>query len=406
MENPQPAIRSLFPALSQKVYGKPLIYLDNGATTQKPQQVIDRVSHWYSLENSNIHRGGHYLSNQGTVAYESARNAIAGFIRAKHSHEIIFTKGTTESINLLAATLGRMLVHKGDEVLVSGMEHHSNFVPWQQLCLDRNADFKLIPLNAIGEIDLVAYENLLETRPKIVAFTHVSNVLGTINPIREMIEMAHRYDIPVVIDAAQSVAHFPLNVQELDCDFLAFSGHKMYGPMGIGVLYGKEKWLHVIPPYQFGGEMVDIVEDQHTSFNVLPFKFEAGTPNVEAVLGLEAAVGFIQEVGFPFIIQHEEHLLHYAIEQLKTIDNLRFIGQAKHQAGVVSFVIGDLHPYDLGMILDKLGIAVRTGHHCAQPVMKRFKLQGTLRASLALYNTTEDIDSLVAGLRMAVAMLS
>jgi cysteine desulfurase/selenocysteine lyase len=399
-------IRSQFPALDQKVYGKQLVYLDNGATTQKPVIVIDRLRKWYELENSNIHRGVHYLSNQGTVAFENARKSVASFIGAKHPHEVIFTKGTTESINLIASTLGKMLVHEGDSVLVTGMEHHSNFVPWQQLCHERKARFLIAEVKENGELNLDQFAELLKQKPKIVSFTHISNVLGTINPIKEMIRMAHEYDIPVVIDAAQSVAHLKTDVKELDCDFLVFSGHKMYAPMGVGVLYGKEKWLNSMPPYQFGGEMVDEVDFQETTFNVLPFKFEAGTPNVGAVLALESAIQFIEDIGFQNITKHEEELLQYAIRQLKTVDNLRFIGQAEHQAGVISFLLGYIHPYDAGMIVDKLGIALRTGHHCAQPVMKQFGIVGTMRASFAVYNTFEDVDALVTSLKRAVMMLS
>jgi cysteine desulfurase/selenocysteine lyase len=299
-----------------------------------------------------------------------------------------------------------MLVHEGDSVLVTGMEHHSNFVPWQQLCHERKARFLIAEVKENGELNLDQFAELLKQKPKIVSFTHISNVLGTINPIKEMIRMAHEYDIPVVIDAAQSVAHLKTDVKELDCDFLEFSGHKMYAPMGVGVLYGKEKWLNSMPPYQFGGEMVDEVDFQETTFNVLPFKFEAGTPNVGAVLALESAIQFIEDIGFQNITKHEEELLQYAIRQLKTVDNLRFIGQAEHQAGVISFLLGYIHPYDAGMIVDKLGIALRTGHHCAQPVMKQFGIVGTMRASFAVYNTFEDVDALVTSLKRAVMMLS
>jgi cysteine desulfurase/selenocysteine lyase len=399
-------IRPQFPALDQKVYGKQLVYLDNGATTQKPVIVIDRLRKWYELENSNIHRGVHYLSNQGTVAFENARKSVATFIGAKHPYEVIFTKGTTESINLIVSTLGKILVQEGDSVLVTGMEHHSNFVPWQQLCHERKARFLIAEVKENGELDMDQFAELLKQKPKIVSFTHISNVLGTINPIKEMIRMAHEYDIPVVIDAAQSVAHMKTDVQELDCDFLVFSGHKMYAPMGVGVLYGKEKWLNAMPPYQFGGEMVDEVGFQETTFNVLPFKFEAGTPNVGAVLALESAIQFIEDIGFQNITKHEEELLQYAIKQLKTVDSLRLIGQAEYQAGVISFLLGSIHPYDAGMIVDKLGIALRTGHHCAQPVMKQFGIVGTMRASFAVYNTFEDVDALVTSLKRAVMMLS
>jgi cysteine desulfurase/selenocysteine lyase len=399
-------VRSQFPALSQYVYNKPLVYFDNAATTQKPLVVIDRLKLWYELENSNIHRGVHYLSQQGTIAFETARKTVAAFLNAKETHEIIFTKGTTDSINLLASSLGRLLVNEGDSVLVTGMEHHSNFVPWQQLCLEKKANLLVAAITDSGEVDLEDYKSLLEKRPKIVSITHISNVLGTINPIEEMIRLAHEYNIPVVIDGAQSVAHQKIDVQALNCDFFAFSGHKLYAPMGVGVLYGKEEWLNAMPPYQFGGEMVNQVSIKETLFNDLPFKFEAGTPNVGAVLGLESAIHFIEMTGIEQIGLHEEQLLHYALEKLKEIDQIRFIGHPKKQAGVISFLIGNIHPFDAGMIIDKLGIAIRTGHHCAQPVMERYGIPGTMRASFAAYNTFEEIDIFVAAVKKAVLMLS
>lgn len=399
-------VRSQFPALSQYVYNKPLVYFDNAATTQKPLVVIDRLKLWYELENSNIHRGVHYLSQQGTIAFETARKTVAAFLNAKETHEIIFTKGTTDSINLLASSLGRLLVNEGDSVLVTGMEHHSNFVPWQQLCLEKKANLLVAAITDSGEIDLEDYKSLLEKRPKIVSITHISNVLGTINPIEEMIRLAHEYNIPVVIDGAQSVAHQKIDVQALNCDFFAFSGHKLYAPMGVGVLYGKEEWLNAMPPYQFGGEMVNQVSIKETLFNDLPFKFEAGTPNVGAVLGLESAIHFIEMTGIEQIGLHEEQLLHYALEKLKEIDQIRFIGHPKKQAGVISFLIGNIHPFDAGMIIDKLGIAIRTGHHCAQPVMERYGIPGTMRASFAAYNTFEEIDIFVAAVKKAAFMLS
>jgi cysteine desulfurase/selenocysteine lyase len=398
-------IRSQFPALHQQVYNKPLVYLDNAATTQKPQIVIDRLKTWYEMENSNIHRGVHYLSQQGTVAFESARKTVSTFLNTKFTHEIIFTKGTTDSINLLASSLGKLLVNEGDAVLVSGMEHHSNFVPWQQLCIERKANFLVVGITGTGEIDIEQYKLLLEKRPKIISIAHISNVLGIINPIEEMIRLAHNYDIPVVIDGAQSVCHQKIDVQQLDCDFFAFSGHKMYAPMGVGVLYGKEKWLNAMPPYQFGGEMVSQVSRQETTFNELPFKFEAGTPNIGAVLGLETAIQFIESVGIEQIAVHEEKLIRYALKKLQEIDRLRFIGNALKQASVISFLIGDIHPYDLGMIIDKLGIAIRTGHHCAQPVMEYFGIHGTMRVSFAMYNTFEEIDTFVAAVKKAALML-
>lgn len=398
-------IRSQFPALLQQVYNKPLVYFDNAATTQKPQIVIDRLKTWYEHENSNIHRGVHYLSQQGTVAFETARKTVAAFLNAKETHEIIFTKGTTDSINLLASSLGKLLVSEGDSVLVTGMEHHSNFVPWQQLCFEKKANFLVAAITDSGEVDLEDYKKLLKKRPRIVSITHISNVLGTINPIEEMIRLAHHYDIPVVIDGAQSVCHQKIDVQQLDCDFFAFSGHKMYAPMGVGVLYGKEKWLNAMPPYQFGGEMVSQVSSQETTFNELPFKFEAGTPNVGAVLGLETAIQFIESVGIEQIAVYEEKLIRYALKKLQDVDHLRFIGNPINQASVISFLIGDIHPYDLGMIIDKLGIAIRTGHHCAQPVMEYFGIHGTMRVSFAMYNTFEEIDTFVAAVKKAALML-
>ncbi len=399
-------IRSQFPALNQSVYNKPLVYFDNGATTQKPQMVIERLKSWYEQENSNIHRGVHYLSQQGTIAFENARKTVADFVNAQYQHEIIFTKGTTDSINLLASSLGNLLVHDGDSVLVTGMEHHSNFVPWQQLCIEKKATFHVTEITDQGEIDLANYQLHLEKKPKIVAIAHISNVLGTINPIAEMIELAHKYAIPVVIDGAQAIAHQHIDVQSLDCDFYAFSGHKMYAPMGVGVLYGKEKWLNSMRPYQFGGEMVSQVSEQETTFNELPFKFEAGTPNVGAVLGLESAIKFLQDIGIENVKKYENELMHYALKRLSEIENLRLIGNPAHRAGVISFVIDEIHPYDLGMIMDKLGMAIRTGHHCAQPVMHHFGIPGTLRISFALYNTFDEIDSFVEALKKAILMLS
>jgi len=399
-------VRMQFPTLNQHVYGKQLVYFDNAASTQKPQVVINRLKTWYELENSNIHRGVHYLSQQGTAAFENARKTVAAFLNASQTYEIIFTKGTTDSINLLASSLGKLLIQEGDSVLVTGMEHHSNFVPWQQLCIEKKAHFLVANITSNGEVDLDQFKTLLESKPKIVSITHVSNVLGTINPIAEMIRMAHEFDATVVIDGAQSVCHQQIDVQALDCDFFAFSGHKMYAPMGVGVLYGKEKWLNAMPPYQFGGEMVNQVSVEETSFNELPFKFEAGTPNVEAVLGLETAIQFIDEIGIDVISMHESKLLIYAIKRLEEIDKLRFIGNSAKQAAVISFMIGNIHPYDAGMIIDKLGIAIRTGHHCAQPVMNYFGITGTMRASFAVYNTFEEIDIFVAALKKAALMLS
>lgn len=398
-------LRNQFPALHQRVFGKPLVYLDNAATTQKPQLVIDRITKYYSYENCNIHRGVHYLSQEATAAFEDVRTKVAGFIHAAKSEEIIFTKGTTESINLLAGSLDGFLIGIGDSVLVTGMEHHSNLVPWQQLCKRNQAKLLVAELDDRGEVFLEQFGKLLEQKPKLVAITHISNALGTINPVKEMIAMAHANDIPVLIDGAQSVAHMHVDVQDLDCDFFVFSGHKMYGPMGVGVLYGKEKWLDKMPPWQFGGEMVDQVSLQKTTFNQLPFKFEAGTPNVAGVLGLGAAIEFLNQTGLGKIGQHEHQLLDLAMEKLRSVQGIRFIGNAKNRAGVISFVVDGTHPTDIGTLVDKMGVAVRTGHHCAQPVMTRFDVPGTVRASFALYNTAEEVEVFAAAVQKAAGML-
>ncbi len=398
-------LRNQFPALHQHVYGKPLVYLDNAATTQKSQLVIDRITKYYSYENCNIHRGVHYLSQEATAAFEDVRAKVAGFIHAAKTEEIIFTKGTTESINLLAGSLDGFLIGTGDSVLVTGMEHHSNLVPWQQLCKRNQAKLLVAELDDRGDVSLAQYGKLLEQKPKLVAITHISNALGTINPVKEMIAMAHAIDIPVLIDGAQSVAHMRVDVQDLDCDFFVFSGHKMYGPMGVGALYGKEKWLEQMPPWQFGGEMVDQVSLQETTFNQLPFKFEAGTPNVAGVLGLGAAMDFLNQTGLEKIGQHEHQLLELAIDKLQSIPGIRFIGSANNRAGVISFVVDGTHPADIGTLVDKMGVAVRTGHHCAQPVMTRFDVPGTVRASFALYNTAEEVEVFAAAVQKAVNML-
>ncbi|MBQ2188474.1 MAG: cysteine desulfurase [Bacteroidales bacterium] len=411
-------IRKQFPVLDQQVYGKPLVYFDNAATTQKPLCVIERERDYYLHENCNIHRGVHYLSQMATEAYENARKTVAQFINARQPQEIVFTRGTTESLNLLATSLGQLLVGEGDKVVVSAMEHHSNMVPWQQF-LDRINRTELDRINKInrinnllvirmdknGVLDLNHYEELLKQRPKIVSIAHISNTLGTVNPIKEMIAMAHKYDIPVVVDGAQSMAHQVIDVQDLDCDFYVFSGHKMYAPMGIGGLYGKMEWLEKMPPYQFGGEMVDTVSFEKTTFNKVPFKFEAGTPNVGAALGLETAVKFIQSFDRQEVETYEDELLRYATEQLSGIEGMRFIGQAPKRNGLVSFVIDGIHPYDLGTIIDKMGVAVRTGHHCAEPVMTFFGIPGTVRASFAMYNTKEEIDIFVKAVDKAANML-
>ena len=399
------SIRKQFPILDQEVYGKPLVYFDNAATTQKPLCVIERERAYYLNENCNIHRGVHYLSQKATEAYENARKTVADFIHAREAREVIFTRGTTESVNLLATSFEHFFIQEGDTVLVSAMEHHSNLVPWQQMVQRHHGNLLVIPMSDKGELDLNCYSELLDQRPKLVAVAHVSNVLGTINPVKEMVRMAHEKGIPVVIDGAQSVAHMPIDVQDLDCDFFVFSGHKMYAPMGVGVLYGKAEWLEKLPPYQFGGEMVDVVSFERTTFNVLPYKFEAGTPNVGAALGLEAAIRFLQRLDRSAVESHEATLLHAAVDRLCGIEGIRFIGEAKNRSGLVSFVVKGVHPYDLGTIIDKMGIAVRTGHHCAEPVMTRFGIPGTVRASFAMYNTLEEVDAFVAAVKRAALML-
>ena len=398
-------IRAQFPVLDQQVYGKPLVYLDNAATTQKPLCVIDRERDYYMHENCNIHRGVHYLSQKATEAYEHARQTVADFIHAKESREIVFTRGTTESLNLLATAFEHLFINEGDKVLVTAMEHHSNLVPWQQMIQRHHGQLLVAPMDDKGVLDLNRYEELLKESPKVVSIAHISNVLGTINPVKEMIAMAHQYDIPVVVDGAQSIAHHPIDVQDLDCDFFVFSGHKMYAPMGIGGLYGKAEWLEKLPPYQFGGEMVDTVSFEKTTFNVLPYKFEAGTPNVGAALGLETAIQFLQSLDRKEVEVYETQLLQSAIQQLSEIEGIRFIGQAEQRSGLVSFIIEGVHPYDLGTIMDKMGVAVRTGHHCAEPVMTRFGIPGTVRASFALYNTMDEVEIFVHAVKKAAMML-
>ena len=413
------AIRNQFPVLDQQVYGKPLVYLDNAATTQKPLCVIERERDYYLHENCNIHRGVHYLSQKATEAYEHARQTVADFVHAKEAREIAFTRGTTESLNLLATSFEHMLLtlpplrgglgevkpNFPPKVLITAMEHHSNLVPWQQMVQRHDGQLFVVPMDDKGVLDLNRYEELLKERPMVVSIAHISNVLGTINPVKQMVKMAHEYGIPVVIDGAQSIAHHPIDVQDLDCDFFVFSGHKMYAPMGIGGLYGKAEWLEKLPPYQFGGEMVDTVSFEKTTFNVLPYKFEAGTPNVGAALGLETAIQFLQGLDRKEVEQHEARLLQTAVQQLSEIEGIRFIGEAEHRSGLVSFVIEGIHPYDLGTIIDKMGVAVRTGHHCAEPVMTRFGIPGTVRASFALYNTLEEVEIFVKAVRRAAMML-
>jgi len=399
------SIRADFPILKTKVNGHPLIYLDNGATTQKPSVVIDAISDYYTQINSNVHRGVHQLSQLATDAYEVTRRKVATLIHAAYEHEIILTNGTTHGINLVSTCFGKKFIHAGDEIIITAMEHHSNIVPWQILCEERQAVLKVVPINDCGELDLDVYRSFLNERVKMVAITYVSNTLGTLNPIKEIVALAHQYDAAVLVDAAQAIQHIPIDVQALDVDFLAFSGHKMYGPTGVGVLYGKEKWLDQMPPYQGGGDMIKEVTFEKTTYNVLPFKFEAGTPNIEAGICLGTAIDYITTVGLTNIAQYETELLKYATAQLADIDELRFIGTASEKCSVISFLLNGAHPYDVGVILDKLGIAVRTGHHCTQPLMDRFGIPGTVRASLAMYNTKEDMDALVAAVKRAAHML-
>lgn len=388
-------IRKDFPALKQEIYGKPLIYLDNAATSQKPKVVIDRISNYYSTINSNVHRGVHHLSQQATNAFEKTRKKIQAYINAPESNEVIITKGATESINLIANSLGELLLSKGDEVIISSLEHHANIVPWQMICIKKGANLKVIPLTDTLEIDLDAFKNLISNKTKIVAVGHISNALGVINPIKEIIDVAHSHNIPVMIDGAQGIVHEKVDVQDLDCDFYCFSSHKFYGPMGVGVMYGKEKWLNDMPPYQTGGEMIKTVSFEKTTFNELPYKFETGTPNVADVLAFETAIEYIESIGMENIKAYEEELQSYATEKLNAIDNVEIMAINAKRAGVVSFLINDIHPYDAGMIIDKFGIAVRTGNHCAQPLMDLLGIQGTIRASLAFYNTKSEIDNLV-----------
>ena len=399
-------IRSHFPILSRTIYKRPLIYFDNAATTQKPIEVIRAISDYYEHDNCNIHRGVHYLSIKATEAFEEARKEIRKFINAPFTHEIVFTKGASESLNLVASSFGKKFLQPGDEVITTIMEHHSNFVPWQLICEERRACLKVANILPDGELDLVHLQSLISERTKIIAVTHVSNVLGTINPIKEIVAIAHAKGIPVLVDGAQSVAHARVDVSDLDCDFYCFSGHKMYGPMGIGVLYGKEKWLEELPPYQSGGEMVKDVRIEKTTFNELPYKFEAGTPNVEGVMGLWAAVRYLKNLGMEEIAAYEDMLLKHAVERLSEVGGIRFFGTAPHKASLVSFLIGEIHPFDAGTIIDKLGIAVRTGHHCAQPLIDHFGIPGTVRASFAFYNTADEIDRLAEAVSRVKKMFS
>lgn len=399
-------IKALFPALQQQVYGKPLVYLDSAATAQKPQSVIDAMNDFYMLNNANVHRGVHALSMRADKAYEAARDKVVDFIHAKSRKEIIFTSGTTDAINLVASSLGDLHIQSGDEIIISGMEHHANIVPWQLLCERKNAVLKIIPVLDNGTLDMPAFYQLLNDKTKLVSICHISNALGTINPIKEIIQAAHDQGAPVLIDAAQSIHHMPIDVQDLDCDFLVFSGHKMYGPTGIGVLYGKESWLKAMPPYQGGGDMISEVSFEKTTYNALPFKFEAGTPNIAGVIGLGAAIDFINHIGMDTIQHHESHLTDYLISSLKKIPGLKLYGEAANRIGVASFTLADIHAHDIATILDRNGVAVRAGHHCTMPLMKRFGVAATARASLAVYNTVEDIDALVAAIEATQQVFS
>ena len=391
-------VRHDFPILQQKVHGRTLVYLDNAATSQKPQVVIDAILRYYALNNANIHRGVHFLSERATEEYEGARRTVQGFLNAVEANEIIFVRGATEAINLVAQTYGRAQVHAGDEVLITAMEHHSNIVPWQILCEEKGARLRVAPITDSGELLLEDLGNLLGPRTKIVAMTHVSNALGTINPVQKVIEMAHQWNIPVLIDGAQAVPHLQVDVQALDCDFYVFSGHKVYGPTGIGAMYGKSALLDRMPPYQGGGDMISSVTFEKTTYNKLPYKFEAGTPHVAGAIGLGEAIEYANDLGMDNVAAYEHELLAYATESVSAISGVRLIGTAREKAGVLSFLLDGVHPHDIGTVLDQEGVAIRTGHHCAQPVMQRFGIAATARASFALYNTREEVDALVEGI--------
>lgn len=397
-------VRQDFPILSRTVYGKPLVYLDNGATTQKPRCVVDAITDEYYSVNANVHRGVHFLSQQATELHEASRETVRRFINARSTTEIVFTRGTTESINLLASSFGEAFLKEGDEVIVSTMEHHSNIVPWQLLQMRKGIVLRVIPMNDRGELLLDEYERLFTSRTRIVCVAHVSNVLGTVNPVREMIATAHAHGVPVLVDGAQSIPHMPVDVQALDADFYVFSGHKIYGPTGVGVLYGKEDWLDKLPPYQGGGEMIQHVSFERTTFNELPFKFEAGTPDYIGTTGLAKALDYVSALGMDRIAAYEHELTEYATRRLKEIPGMRIFGEAPEKGSVISFLVGNIHHFDMGTLLDRLGIAVRTGHHCAQPLMQRLGIEGTVRASFALYNTKEEIDALVAGVERVSRM--
>jgi cysteine desulfurase/selenocysteine lyase len=399
------AVREDFPILRTRVHGKPLVYLDNAASSQKPQAVIDSMAHYYASINANVHRGVHLLSQMATDAYEEARVKVRDFLNAGCLREIVFTRGATEAINLVAQSYGRGHVHEGDEVVISWMEHHANIVPWQMLCQEKKAHLRVVPITDSGEIVLEEYEKLLTPRTRIVALSHVSNVLGTINPARQLVEMAHRRGIPVLLDGAQAVPHMRVDLQALDCDFFVFSGHKMYGPTGIGALFGKARFLELMPPYQGGGDMIRSVTFAKTTFNELPYKFEAGTPNIEGAIGLGAAIDYLNHLNMDAVAAHEHDLLSYATESLGELPGLRILGTARHKAAVVSFVLDGIHPHDIGTILDQEGIAVRTGHHCCQPLMDRYDVPATARASFGVYNTRADVYALVRGLHKVLEVL-
>ena len=397
-------IRNDFPILSRTVYDRPLVYLDNAATTQKPRQVVEAITEEYYNVNANVHRGVHYLSQQATELHENARETVRRFINARSTNEVVFTRGTTESLNLVASSFCDAFMQEGDEVIVSVMEHHSNIVPWQLQAAKKGIAIRVIPMTDGGELMLDEYEKLFTERTKIVSVTHVSNVLGTVNPVEEIIRIAHEHGVPVMVDGAQSAPHFAVDVQAMDCDFFAFSGHKMYGPTGVGVLYGKEDWLDRLPPYQGGGEMIESVSFERTVFEHLPFKFEAGTPDYVATHGLAKAIDYVTALGMDNIQMHEHELTEYAMRRLAEVEGIRIFGTAERKDAVVSFLVGDIHHLDMGTLLDRLGIAVRTGHHCAQPLMERLGIQGTVRASFALYNTKDEIDALVEGVKRVSRM--
>ena len=399
-------IREDFPLLKQTVNGKPLVYLDNAATSQKPQSVIDALVRYYTTVNSNVHRGVHTLSQLATDDYEAARSKARKFINAAEDHELIYVRGTTEGINLVAQTFGRQNIGQGDEIIISCLEHHSNIVPWQILCGEKGAELKIAPINDSGELLIDEYEKLLSPRTKLVSIVHQSNALGTINPMETIIEMAHSRGVPVLVDGAQSAPHMAIDVQQMGCDFFVFSAHKLFGPTGIGILYGKSEYLNAMPPYQAGGEMIRSVSFEKTTYNVLPHKFEAGTPNIAGAIGLGAAIDYLNDLGMEKINSYEKELLDYGTDCLSRIDGLQIIGTAKEKGGILSFVLGDIHPHDIGTILDTEGIAIRTGHHCAQPVMQRFGIPATARASLAFYNTKAEIDSLVEGIDRVLEVFS